>query len=76
MLIFFIIWQEYIIYLLLIFYCVMYFTCTYVFSVVCWCRSLLSYSGCVCSDCECFVLLVPLFKGRDRGALSSDVQFV
>jgi hypothetical protein len=32
-----------------------------------WCRCLLSYSGCVCIDCECFMLWPPLFLTKVFG---------
>jgi hypothetical protein len=47
-----------------------YISCVYEylrFSGLCWCRTLLSYSGCVCSDCECFMLLVPHFLRKEAG---------
>jgi hypothetical protein len=40
----------------------------YIVSMVCWCCSMLSYSGCVSGDCEYFMLLVVLFLRRGGGA--------
>jgi hypothetical protein len=47
----------------------------YIVLMVCWCCSMLSYSGCVYSDGEYFVIGSALFKERGGGVLLSDVEF-